>query len=110
MCSNCSPHRDTLCPAEHAAIHPEPEACTDPVSRYMRAPISRSRLLKAAGGGLGAALTAGALNWTPTPDAAASLPYVVLIVLDGARSEYLNVSGIPHVRSLIRNGIQYTNA
>jgi arylsulfatase A-like enzyme len=76
----------------------------------MRAPISRSRLLKAAGGGLGAALTAGALNWTPTPDAAASLPYVVLIVLDGARSEYLNVSGIPHVRSLIRNGIQYTNA
>jgi hypothetical protein len=72
--------------------------------------MSRAQLLKAVGGGLGAALTAGALSWIPAASAAASLPYVVLIVLDGARLEYFNVSGIPHVRSLIRNGTEYTNA
>jgi hypothetical protein len=72
--------------------------------------MSRAQLLKAVGGGLAAAMTAGALSWEPARSAAASLPYVVLIVLDGARSEYFNVSGIPHVRSLIRNGTQYTNA
>jgi predicted AlkP superfamily pyrophosphatase or phosphodiesterase len=66
--------------------------------------MSRAQLLKAV------ALTAGALSWIPAASAAASLPYVVLIVLDGARLEYFNVSGIPHVRSLIRNGTEYTNA
>jgi hypothetical protein len=34
----------------------------------------------------------------------------VLIVLDGARPEYFDVPGIPHVQSLIRNGTQYNNA
>jgi hypothetical protein len=55
-------------------------------------------------------LTAGALNWDLARGAAASLPYVVLIVLDGARPEYFDVPGIPHVQSLIRNGTQYDNA
>ena len=41
---------------------------------------------------------------------AASTPYLVLIVLDGARPDYFNIPGIPHVRQLIRNGTQYTNA
>lgn len=36
--------------------------------------------------------------------------YVVLIVLDGARPDYFNVPGIPHVRALLRNGTQYSNA
>lgn len=38
------------------------------------------------------------------------LAHLVLIVLDGARPEYLNVPGIPNVQRLIRNGTQYTNA
>jgi hypothetical protein len=73
-------------------------------------PISRGQLLKVLGGGVGAALTAGALSWVPEQTQAASLPYVVLIVLDGARPEYFEVSGIPNTKSLIRNGTQYTNA
>jgi len=62
------------------------------------------------GGGLALALAGGSLPWAARQTAAAPLPYVVLIVLDGARPEYFGVSGMPHVRSLIRNGTQYTNA
>src|SRR5947209_2893747 len=40
----------------------------------------------------------------------ASRSYVVLMVLDGARPDYYNVPGIPHVRALLRNGTQYPNA
>lgn len=76
----------------------------------MTNPLSRAQLLRAVGGGLAAALTAGALHWSPTEAATGSLPYVVLIVLDGARSEYFSVPGIPHVAALIRQGTQYTNA
>jgi Type I phosphodiesterase / nucleotide pyrophosphatase len=36
--------------------------------------------------------------------------YVVLIVLDGAQPGLFNVPKIPHVRALIRNGVDYTNA
>ena len=36
--------------------------------------------------------------------------HLLLIVLDGARPDYFNVSGIPTLQSLIRNGTQYTNA
>jgi Type I phosphodiesterase / nucleotide pyrophosphatase len=81
-----------------------------PFTDRLQTPISRGQLLKSVGGGLAAAMTVGALSWEPARSAAASLPYVALIVLDGARSEYFNVSGIPHVRSLMRNGMQYTNA
>jgi arylsulfatase A-like enzyme len=35
---------------------------------------------------------------------------VVLIVLDGAQPEYFSTPAIPHVRALIRNGVEYTNA
>ena len=110
MCTSCSPFRDVESPVEHAAVHTEPATRTSSFTGHLQTPISRSQLLKAVGGGLAAALTSGALSWEPARSAAASLPYVVLIVLDGARSEYFNVSGIPHVRSLMRNGTQYTNA
>lgn len=59
---------------------------------------------------MAAALTLGALGRTLTAADAASLPYVVLIVLDGARREYFDTPNIPHVRALMRNGTQYTNA
>jgi hypothetical protein len=46
----------------------------------------------------------------PTYLVPAKTKYLVLIVLDGARPDYFTVPGIPHVRALIRNGTQYTNA
>jgi type I phosphodiesterase/nucleotide pyrophosphatase len=76
----------------------------------LHAPLSRRQMLTAVGGGLAGALTAGALSWNLTATDAASLPYVVLIVLDGAMPEYFKIPGIPHVQSLMRNGTQYTNA
>jgi hypothetical protein len=39
-----------------------------------------------------------------------SKPYLVLFVLDGARPDYFNVPGIPHIRALMKHGTQYTNA
>lgn len=36
--------------------------------------------------------------------------YLVLFVLDGARPDYFNVPGIPHIRALMRSGTRYTNA
>lgn len=36
--------------------------------------------------------------------------YVVVMVLDGARPDYLTVPGIPHVRALMQRGTVYTNA
>lgn len=54
---------------------------------------------------------------TPTPEVVAerarAVPrakYLVLLVLDGARPDYFTVSGIPHVRALMRSGVQYTGA
>lgn len=41
---------------------------------------------------------------------ASSEPYVVLIVLDGARPGYFKVSGIPHVRALMDRGSWFKNA
>lgn len=38
------------------------------------------------------------------------MPYVVLMVLDGARPEYFDVPNIPHVQALIKGGTRYTNA
>jgi hypothetical protein len=40
----------------------------------------------------------------------AKTKYLVLIVLDGARPDYFNVPGIPHLHALVRNGTQYNNA
>jgi Type I phosphodiesterase / nucleotide pyrophosphatase len=42
--------------------------------------------------------------------AASRAKYVVLFVLDGAQPSYLHISGIPHVKALMRNGTEYTNA
>jgi predicted AlkP superfamily pyrophosphatase or phosphodiesterase len=109
MCSICTPHRDVPAPDRHSAASSEHRVCKNLASVHLQTPISRRQLLKTVGGGLGAALTAGALDWVPAQSAAA-LPYVVIVVLDGARPEYFDVPGIPHVRSLIRNGTQYTNA
>ncbi|MDQ2741566.1 MAG: alkaline phosphatase family protein, partial [Chloroflexota bacterium] len=39
-----------------------------------------------------------------------SKPYLALFVLDGARPDYFNVPGIPHIRALMKHGTQYTNA
>jgi predicted AlkP superfamily pyrophosphatase or phosphodiesterase len=39
-----------------------------------------------------------------------TMPYVVLIVLDGARPDYFSVPDIPHVKALMRNGTQHSNA
>jgi arylsulfatase A-like enzyme len=56
-------------------------------------------------------MTVGALGAALAQSGAGpSLPYVVLIVLDGARQEYFNIAGIPHVQSLMRRGTRYTNA
>jgi Type I phosphodiesterase / nucleotide pyrophosphatase len=110
MCMSCSLYRDGQ------VVHHQPSEGEGSIAErralasYLQIPISRAQLLKTVGGGLAAAMTAGALSWAPALGSSTSLPYVVLIVLDGARPEYFNVSGIPHVRSLMRNGTQYTNA
>lgn len=68
-------------------------------------------MLQAAGGGLGLALAGGLLGRTLTGLAGQqTADHLVLIVLDGARPEYLQVSGIPNVQAMVRNGTQYTNA
>jgi hypothetical protein len=110
MCTNCAPYRDVPAAAEWHASVPLPSSDWLSLDSYLRAPISRRHLLKAVGGSLAGAITAGAQNWNPIGTQAASLPYVVLIVLDGARPDYFTIGGIPHVQSLIRNGTQYTNA
>src|SRR5579859_2094301 len=110
MCTNCSPYRDGGVREHHRVTDDSLNQDREVRPSPLQTSISRAQLLKIVGGGLAGALTAGALNWDPTVSAASSLPYVVLIVLDGARSEYFNVPGIPHVKSLMRNGTQYTNA
>ncbi len=47
---------------------------------------------------------------SPTPVPAARPKYVVVFVLDGARPDYFNVPGIPHIRALMDHGTVYTNA
>jgi hypothetical protein len=110
MCKNCLPYRDheTTCSTHAAHTAPAPEA--SPIGSVLRRPISRGQLLKAVGGGVGAALTAGALGWSLGLADAVSMPYVVLIVLDGARPEYFSIPGIPHVAALMKSGTQYSNA
>ncbi|HLJ67721.1 MAG TPA: alkaline phosphatase family protein [Chloroflexota bacterium] len=108
MCKNCLPYRTQgAADYEHATSE---VAATGQLASSFQTPMSRRQLLQAAGGGLAAALTAGMLDWNAALGAANQLPYVVLIVLDGARPDYLGTPGIPHVSSLIRNGMQYTNA
>jgi arylsulfatase A-like enzyme len=46
----------------------------------------------------------------PSPTPTVKPNYVVVFVLDGARPDYFNVPGIPHVRALMKNGTVYTNA
>jgi arylsulfatase A-like enzyme len=62
------------------------------------------------GSSFAAAMFRGTLSPRLARSGANSLPYVVLIVLDGARPDYFTVPGIPHVTSLIRNGVRYSNA
>ncbi|HEX6509719.1 MAG TPA: alkaline phosphatase family protein [Chloroflexota bacterium] len=80
------------------------------LSKYFDGPISRRRMLGTLGGGLALAIGAGALGTRMARAATAQLPYVVLIVLDGAQPQYFDIPGIPHVQSLLRNGTRYTNA
>jgi hypothetical protein len=110
MCTNCSPYRATEIADQRFTSAEGSLSRRGTLALDLHIPISRAQLLKTMGGGLAAAMTAGALSWEFTRSSAKPFPYVVLIVLDGARSEYFNVSGIPHVRSLMRNGTQYTNA
>lgn len=110
MCVICSNHRDSR-PVDHDARSAGvPVRRSDTIDSHLLVPISRYQLLKGLGGGLAAAMTAGMLAWKPSQNAVGSLPYVVLIVLDGARSEYFAISDIPHVQSLLRNGTHYANA
>lgn len=47
----------------------------------------------------------------PSPTAAPPKPtHVIVFVLDGARPDYFNVPGIPHVRALMKRGTVYTDA
>jgi hypothetical protein len=106
---NCMKYRNHGVPSEHAVSHADlAPGSHDQTSPYTRQ-INRAQLLRGLGGGLAAALAGGFLNWN-FAQAADTLPYVVLIVLDGARSEYFNISGIPNVKKLVRSGTQYTNA
>jgi hypothetical protein len=109
MCTNCARYRDRG-PRPTSAAHTEPAGLTDGFAQHLKTPVSRRQLLRTVGGGLAAGLVAGALNWDAARGSAASLPYVVLIVLDGGRPEYFDVPGIPHVQSMIRNGTLYNNA
>ncbi len=113
MCMNCLPHRQGAGGLDQAPHETERDE-QDTLAGYLNAPMSRARLLRGAGSGLVAALTAGALSRVAALAATArdstALPYLVLIVLDGARPEYLDVAGIPHVRSLIQSGTRYSNA
>jgi|SRR5579875_3736614 len=47
---------------------------------------------------------------TPRPRVPQKPQYLVLIVLDGARPDYFNVSGIPHVRALMNGGTTFNRA
>ncbi len=85
-------------------------AASSDTTSMLQAPISRAQLLTGLGGVLAATMTAGALTGAIGRSPAASFPHLVLIVLDGARPEYFNISGIPHVRSLMQNGTQYDHA
>lgn len=124
MCENCSPHRDVqhsqesparaksvrvvARPAGSTTRRSQPRRRNDALAESLHRPISRRQLLQVAGGGLGLALTMGFLGRSLPR---AEMPdHLVLIVLDGARPDYFNVPGIPNVKSLIRNGTQYTNA
>ncbi|HLJ67596.1 MAG TPA: alkaline phosphatase family protein [Chloroflexota bacterium] len=81
----------------------------EPFAAFLHAPISRRKLLSVVGSGVAAGLVGGALHWNPLARGK-SLPYVVLIVLDGARPDYFGVPGTPNLQRLMRNGTHYTNA
>ena len=126
MCTNCLPHRNTQYPQEpwpprakvvRVIARPvgdtprrtKRDTRSSSLADAVHTLISRRQLLQVVGGGaLGLALTMGFLGRTLRR--AAVPDHLVLIVLDGARPEYLNVPGIPTVQSLIRNGALYTNA
>ncbi len=105
MCSNCSIYRDSTGGDIHTAssVHEESHG-------PLHGLISRRRLLETTGAGVLTALTSGMLMgqgaFATTEDKA---PYLCLIVLDGARPEYLNVPNIPHVKSLVKSGTQFSN-
>jgi arylsulfatase A-like enzyme len=91
------------------------------LSSALEIPISRAQLLKRLGAGLAAAMVSGSFGLELAVSQGTSLPYVVLIVLDGARPDYLNVSDIPqpdylnvsdipHLHRMMKNGTRYTQA
>src|SRR5947209_11092440 len=110
MCMNCSPHRHGTEHDHESTVVAGGTTHERAADSFLGTPISRGQLLKGLGGGLLTAVAAGSVGLQLTQSEADALPYVVLIVLDGARREYFNVPGTPHIQSLIRNGTQYTNA
>lgn len=97
MCSNCSPLRTH-------AYQDGPCRDADSLTRA----VSRRQFLRAGGLGLAGVVGAGALHASAAGNS--SMPYVVLIVLDGARPEYFQVGNIPHVEAVVKAGAQYTTA
>lgn len=108
MCTSCRGRAYAPPPLPPGAVPPESDPGCSRASELLATPLSRAGLLRLGGAGAGLALAAGSLSALSA--ASRPLPYVVLFVLDGARPEYFDVPGIPHVRSLIRNGTQFTNA
>lgn len=109
MCSNCLPHREGREP-EHDTVPEAGSPHARSLASYLETPISRGHLLKGLGAGIAASTATGALGWALASTQDTNLPYVVLIVLDGARRDYFDVSNIPHVRALMNGGTQYTHA
>ncbi|GAC1635584.1 MAG: hypothetical protein NVS4B2_23180 [Chloroflexota bacterium] len=110
MCGNCSPHRSGAVSDPHSTPDVPLAGRGAGAGTLLNTPISRARLLQTLGGGLALTLTTASLGWDAIQAATAPLPHLVLIVLDGARPEYFDVPGIPHIRALMRNGTRYTNA
>lgn len=85
-------------------------AATD-IADYLTQAVSRRQWLQTTGSGLLAALMTGIDSplrvFAANPKTA---PYLVLIVLDGARWEYFDVPNIPHVRRLVQSGTRYPTA
>lgn len=112
MCDTCLPHRTVACRSDAATHRCATQATT--FSGLMRMPISRRQILSKMGTGLIMALIGGALHgtsaWAAPTRSDSRVPYLVLIVLDGARTDYFTVPGIPHVQALIENGTRYKHA
>jgi arylsulfatase A-like enzyme len=107
MCMNCLKYRSHAHGAAHDNNH---EAPPPPASSLWHNAISRGQLLRGVGGGLAASMLGGFLHWSMSQADADTLPYVVLIVLDGARPEYFTLPNTPNLKALMTGGTNYINA